>query len=218
MAGIDKRVGRVVVTLAAIGMATTLLWIGASAALAAPGGNEASAKQCADWASLYKEDGSSFVDRGDCVSYAAEGGTILTSPPPPDTLPFRVLVDAPSSAAGAYEAAGADFGITPGQSGSLVLVNDGTTLPTQGCSPLAGFPAGAIAIVDRGGCDDILKVDNAQAAGAVAVVVVNDAPGEPVTMTGSGFSITISAVLVSQSDGATIKAGLPADGTVTTAP
>ncbi len=36
-------------------------------------------------------------------------------------------------------------------------------------------------LIDRGGCDDDAKVATAQAAGAVAVVVVNAIPGDPTT-------------------------------------
>jgi hypothetical protein len=202
--------------MVAVSLVAGLSVIGAGSVLAAPGGNSTNAKLCNDWRSLYKEDGSRFVDRGDCTSYAAEGNTILTSPPPPP-LPNLVVVDAPSPVAGSYRASGADFGppLPPaGVSGSLTLVNDGTAAPTQGCSPLVGFPAGGIALIDRGGCTYVVKVGNAQAAGAVAVIIVNDVPGDPTTLDGSAPNVTISAVMVSQADGATIKAGLPATGLV----
>jgi hypothetical protein len=198
------------------------LMVVTSSALGKPGAgnNSANAKVCKDWPSLFREDGSTFVDRGACSSYAAEGGIILTSPPVPP-LPNRVVVNSPSSAAGVYDASGAAFGPSPstsGMSGSLVLVNDGTALSTEGCFPLVGFPAGAIAIVDRGSCDYTVKVANAQAAGAVAVVVINDIAGDPVTMGGSDPSVTIPAVMVAQDDGNTIKAGLPAAGSVIAGP
>jgi len=142
-------------------------------------------------------------------------------------LPNLVTVNPPSSAAGSYEASGAAFGPAPtaaSLSGSIQLVNAGpnpdfpTALPTEGCGPLAGFPAGAIALVDRGTCPFVLKAANAQAAGAVAVIVANNAPGTPGTMGGTDATITIPSVMVSQSDGATIKAGLPATGSVSSNP
>ena len=37
----------------------------------------------------------------------------------------------------------------------------------------AGFPAGAIALIQRGGCSFALKAHNAQAAGAAAVIIFN---------------------------------------------
>jgi hypothetical protein len=194
-----------------------LIVLTAGSVLAAPGRNNDNAKLCKDWSSLFREDGSTFVDRSDCTSYAAEGGVILATPPTtlPPPLAYQVVVDPPSSTAGTYGAAGASFGPSPtGTSGSLVVVNDGTQNPTEGCSPIIGFPAGAIALVDRGGCDFTVKVANAQAAGAAAVIVANNEPGDPFTMTGSDASITVPAVMVSQNDGATIKAGLPATGSV----
>jgi hypothetical protein len=141
----------------------------------------------------------------------------------PSPLPFEVVVDAPSAAAGAYQATGADFGPPPsatGVSGAIVLVNAGPNAefpmatPTQGCGPFVGFPAGAIALVDRGQCGFAIKAANAQAAGAVAMVVANNVAGAPITMGGTDPTITIPSVMVSQADGATIKAGLPATGTV----
>jgi len=138
---------------------------------------------------------------------------------PVPEFPNLVTVDAPSSAAGTYTASGAAFGSTPpetGISGDIVLVNDGSGAPTEGCNPLVGFPAGAIALVDRGTCPFLQKATNAQAAGAVALIVANNAPGAPFTMGGDdpAHTIVIPAVMISQADGATIKAGLPATGSV----
>jgi PA domain len=141
------------------------------------------------------------------------------NPRPPQ--PNLVTIDPPSSAAGTYQASGAAFGPTlteAGVPGDVVLVNDGSALPTQGCSPLVGFPAGAIALVDRGTCSFVQKVSNAQAAGAVAVIVVNNVAGAPITMGGSDPTITIPSVMVSLDDGNVIKAGLPATGRVSMAP
>jgi Zn-dependent M28 family amino/carboxypeptidase len=47
---------------------------------------------------------------------------------------------------------------------------------TSGCeaADFAGFPAGNIALIQRGTCDFSVKVLNAQAAGAVAVVIFNE--------------------------------------------
>lgn len=207
------------------GLVAALMLATAGSVLAAPGSNNENAKLCKNWSVLYRADGTTFVDRGDCVSYAAEGGVILTSPPTttttttqPPALPYQVVVAA-GAAAGTYPAAGAEFGPAPvAVTGSLVLVNDGSASPTQGCSPLVGFPAGSIALADRGGCADDAKVANAQAAGAVAVVVVNNVAGDPTTLVGDNASITIPGVAVSQNSGAIIKAGLPAVGTVEVAP
>ena len=128
-----------------------------------------------------------------------------------------VTVNPPSPAAGTYAAAGADFGPAPpvaGISGPFALVNDGAGVsPTDGCEPFS-IPAGSIAIIDRGTCTFVVKVKNAQDSGATAVVVVNNQPGPAAQMGGADPTITIPAVQVSQADGATIKAGLPATGSV----
>jgi hypothetical protein len=169
---------------------------------------------------------------GELVGQGFEGMHVfdISDPTDPDLvgsvplagLPNLVTVDPPSSAAGSYPASGAAFGPAPtaaGLSGDIVLVNDGAGVsPTDGCEPLVGFPAGSIALLDRGSCNFTVKVANAQAAGATAVIVVNNAPGTPITMGGTDPTITIPSVMVSLADGNTIKAGLPATGTVSRNP
>jgi len=135
--------------------------------------------------------------------------------------PNTVTIDPPSSAAGTYEASGATFGPPPspeGLSGDVVLVNDGVGVTTDACEPLVGFPAGSIALLDRGSCTFAVKVKNAQNAGATAVIVANNVPGNPTTMSGADPTITIPSVMVTLDDGNTIKAGLPATGTVASDP
>ena len=127
-----------------------------------------------------------------------------------------VTVSPPSSAAGTYPAAGADFGPAPsvaGISGSFALVDDGIAPTSDGCTPFT-LPAGAIAVIDRGNCEFQAKTQNAQNAGATAVVIVNNVPGPAAQMGGTNAAIVIPAVQVSQTDGGTIKAGLPAAGSV----
>jgi hypothetical protein len=138
-----------------------------------------------------------------------------------DGLANLVTINQPSSAAGTYEATGAQFGPPPseaGLSGDVVAVSDGVagtpggTL-TDGCEPYT-VPTGSIALVDRGFCTFVVKAAVAQAAGAAAMIVANNAPGLPITMGGADPNVTIPSVMVSQADGATIRAGLPASGTV----
>jgi hypothetical protein len=139
----------------------------------------------------------------------------------PGQLPNIVTIDPPSPAAGTYQATGAAFGPAPdetGVSGDVVLVDDGVGTTTDGCEPLVDFPAGAVALLDRGSCNFTVKVANAQAAGATATIVANNAPGAPITMGGTDPTIGIPAVMVSLDDGDTIKAGLPATGTITSNP
>jgi extracellular elastinolytic metalloproteinase len=81
---------------------------------------------------------------------------------------------------GSFGASWSRFGPAPtpvGTSGELALVNDGSAAPTEGCGALIDFPAGAIAVVDRGTCTFLSKVENAQAAGASAVILANNTTG-----------------------------------------
>ena len=75
-------------------------------------------------------------------------------------------------------------------------------------------PAIALGALTDGGFSPFTqKGPNPQAAGAAAVGVANNNSGAPFAMGGSDPSITIPAAMISQSDGATIRDGLPAAGT-----
>ncbi len=89
--------------------------------------------------------------------------------------------------------------------GELVLVDDGTTSPNEGCNALINGTAlnGNIAIVERGNCNFTVKAMNAQNAGATAVIVINNGPGT-IDMGGNSNTVTIPAVMISQADGNTL--------------
>jgi hypothetical protein len=75
--------GRVVLALCAV----LAMAIGVATATAGSGngngGNSANAKLCQKngWHNLFRTDGTGFASQDECVSYGAQGGTILTSPP-----------------------------------------------------------------------------------------------------------------------------------------
>jgi hypothetical protein len=126
-------------------------------------------------------------------------------------------------AAGTYPASGSNWHPDPtaaGVTGPMVLVSAAANpafpgaLPSEGCGPLVGFPAGSIALVDRGTCPFLEKVMNAQMAGAIGVIVLNNTGGNPTTMGGDSHEITIPSAMVSQAVGNSIKANLPATGTI----
>jgi subtilisin family serine protease len=73
------------------------------------------------------------------------------------------------------------------------------TLPT-------GSLAGKIALVSRGSCTFGTKIYNAEAAGAVGVIVVNNSAGAPTAMAGDGHVTSIPAVMASLSDRADLIA------------
>jgi large repetitive protein len=103
----------------------------------------------------------------------------------------------------------------------LVLVNDGSTeIPvggsgtagtvSDGCQPLADLED-VIAVIDRGQCPYVDKVQNAEAAGAKAVLILNNAPGNLApNPSASGVTIGIPVLALSLEDGAKVKAALSA--------
>ena len=89
-------------------------------------------------------------------------------------------------------------------------MDDGSGLGSEGCSALNGFTAGRVALIDRGSCEFGTKILNAQNAGATAAIVVNN-QGDGVIAMGPGAQgnqVSISSVMIGQSDGDTIKSEL----------
>lgn len=88
------------------------------------------------------------------------------------------------------------------------LVSDGTADDSLGCNALvnAAEIAGKIAVVYRGECQFGTKALNAQNAGAVAVVIINNA-GAPVGMAAGddGPEVTIPVVMISTDAGALLR-------------
>jgi hypothetical protein len=128
-----------------------------------------------------------------------------------------LTITSPSNIAGSIEAGTAQFGPAVGSTpvlGTLIQALDAAsgTLPsaTDGCSMLTNAAAvnGNIALIDRGECDFTAKVLNAQAAGAVAAVIVNNDGNEVVQMSGTEPSITIPSIFIGQANGDLIKSEL----------
>jgi hypothetical protein len=95
--------------------------------------------------------------------------------------------------------------------GPVVLVDDGVAPPSDGCSTLQnpGGLAGKIALVDRGNCTYVVKAQQAQAAGATGVIIVNNVGGPtPPGMSGADPSLTIPVLSLTQADGNLLKAHL----------
>jgi hypothetical protein len=136
-----------------------------------------------------------------------------------------MTVDSPASIAGVYDVGAASFGpplSDPGLTGTLVQALDpadaaGPTA-TDACSPITNGAevAGNIALVDRGTCGFVVKVKNCQDAGAIAVVVADNAVGAPPAgLGGADPTIVIPAVRITLDDGNLIKPEL-AGGVVVT--
>lgn len=89
-------------------------------------------------------------------------------------------IDAPASVAGQYNTSLAGFGAPVTETpitGEVVEVNDNVFDPfvTDGCEEFVNSDdiAGKIALIDRGGCFFQQKAVNAEAAGAIAIIVCN---------------------------------------------
>lgn len=80
----------------------------------------------------------------------------------------------------------------------------------EGCAP---FPADSfkdkVAVISRGSCAFSDKAANATEAGATALVVYNNRPGQPFTMS---ISATIPAVMIDQADGEAVLTQISAAG------
>ena len=122
----------------------------------------------------------------------------------------------PPDLAGEYEVQGSSFGVDDlvTASGGLALVDDGAAPEggslTDGCEPFGGV-TGDIAVVTRGLCNFEVKALNAEAAGAAAVLVVNndlEGPDALPPMGGTNLSIGIPAVGISFANGGAIVAAL----------
>ena len=128
-----------------------------------------------------------------------------------------IRVNAPAGITGFYVAGTAQFGNAPppgGVTGNVVIgldPSDGAgVLTTDGCSPLtnAGAVAGNIALIDRGTCGFVVKVKNAQDAGAIAVIIANSAAGVFGGMAGVDPTVVIPSVMSTFADGNTFKANI----------
>jgi len=149
-----------------------------------------------------------------------DGATVTDASPDVLCAPTVVEVTAPVSIAGLYEAPlavfNSDCSVTV--AGDVILVNDGSGVTSDACSTIAQNLTGKIALVDRGTCAFVTKVLNAQNAGAIGVIVVNNVADPPFAMGGDGTGITIPAVMISQADGTTIRNQLGSGVTTTIRP
>ena len=133
--------------------------------------------------------------------------------------PPTLEVTAPNSIAGEYPAGAASFGAgytIAGITGELELVNDGTDNVIDGCQPLIGFTPNKIALIERGGCQFGVKVLNAENAGALGAIVINN-EGDGVQSMGPGTvgdQVTITSVFIGQGDGQTLRNELNNDVTI----
>lgn len=130
----------------------------------------------------------------------------------------ELTVTTPAALADAYRVGTAAFGPAlnaTGLSARVILGNDGVGVASDACTPLtaanAALVAGNIALVDRGGCTFTAKAAVVQAAGAIAMIVANNAAADPPPgLGGVDPTITIPSVMISQTLGAAMKTQMAA--------
>lgn len=152
---------------------------------------------------------------GDGLSWS---GPLVTRAAPQVLAPVSQLVvsgPAAGPAARRYAVGDASFGpplglpVIEGQIMPVVDQANGTGLA---CAPLDATNAlavrGNVALVDRGSCAFVVKAENVQAAGAIAMIVVDNVPGDVTDLGGTDPAVLIPSVRVTQADGAIIRAAL----------
>jgi minor extracellular serine protease Vpr len=133
----------------------------------------------------------------------------------PTARQFPLVIHSPPAIAGTYANTatvewapiGAGFANTP-----VAFVGRGcpagSVAGQPGEDPYLASPAGKIALIDRGACGFSLKVDRAANAGAVGVLIANNAAGDAPSFSFGGGSIFVPTLIVTQTIGNTIKTQL----------
>ena len=107
---------------------------------------------------------------------------------------------------------------SPGVTGNIALAFDAdedgavaTFTNADGCSAITNNIAGKIAMVNRGACDFVLKAKNVQDAGAIALIVADNAAGSPPAgMSGANPLVVIPAVRISRVNANEVRTALTA--------
>ena len=146
------------------------------------------------------------------------GSNVTTSVPlvlSPGTPSLAISGPAAGAATGNYNIGTASFGAplsTTAVAEQLMPVVDLPNGTGLACNPLSALNAlavkGHVALVDRGTCTFAAKAKNVQDAGAIGIVIANNAVGPAPGLGGSDPTVTIPAISVSQADGVTLKTAL----------
>ncbi|HXS83312.1 MAG TPA: PA domain-containing protein [Methylomirabilota bacterium] len=104
-----------------------------------------------------------------------------------------------------------------GLTAQAILAVDGTAPVNDGCEVITNGAqlSGKIAVIDRGTCTFVIKVKNAQNAGAVGCILVNNVAGG-FSASGSDPTITIPVLTLSQADGTSLKTAIAGGPTTVT--
>jgi extracellular elastinolytic metalloproteinase len=153
----------------------------------------------------------------------AEDGTegrmqmyIWTEDPLPPGGTSDLIVTEPMSVAGSYVQVAAAFGAllpNPGITSTVVLVDDGVGVTSDGCEAIVNGAdiSGHIAMIDRGTCQFGTKALAAENEGAIAVIICNNVAGGAIAMApgDDGAAVTIPVVMISQEDCAVLRLTIP---------
>ena len=167
------------------------------------------------WAQMTDGERSASAVSGAGLSW---NGANVTGAVPALLSPMSQLIIAgPNAGPAAGPMAVGDAGFGPPLSNKAVI---GALMPVVDAADGTGIACGAlddvnrravrrnVALVDRGTCAFVDKARNLQAAGAIAMVVADNAPGDVSDLGGADPTITIPAVRVTQESGALLKAAL----------
>ncbi len=138
---------------------------------------------------------------------ASQAIAVANTISPTTGLGLRVV--SPAVIAGDYFAVEGAFTTPVAQAGpiqgKLVYVE-----PSLACDPIQNAAAisNHIALIDRGTCFFTDKIQAAQDAGAIAVVMVDNVVEPPIVMGGTSATVDIPGVMISEADGALIKSNL----------
>lgn len=129
-----------------------------------------------------------------------------------------LTLNSPSGMAGSIIAEQATFGpalTTTPITANLAVVSDGSIDSTEGCNTLVngGDINGKIAVVRRGNCAFTQKVLNAQTAGALGVIIVNNVAGI-IAPGGNSPLVTIPSIMITAGAGQTLIDSLNAGVTI----
>jgi minor extracellular serine protease Vpr len=123
----------------------------------------------------------------------------------PSAFTFGLQVNSPASIAGLYtntnvvDWAPVGAGFTGNVAATGIACTDATVSPTV---------AGKIALVDRGTCNISVKVDNVSRAGAIGVLLANNAAGDAPSFSFGGGTVFSPTLVITQATGNLIKGAL----------
>ena len=121
-----------------------------------------------------------------------------------------------TSGVGELAASTASFGAAEYDvSADIALAEDASGVATtDACEPIINDVAGKVVLVDRGTCLFVEKAANVQAAGGVAMIVVNNVVGNvSAGMSGTNAAVTIPCIGIGNDDGQAVRTAVNAQAT-----